>query len=147
MVKQVLLQNRVVLEIVEIENIRSDLDQLIEIMKVLREIGYSYAIDDITSGYNRIRLISETTPDYIKLDAPLIHKCNECENKQTIIKHMALIRAGIGSRVVAENMETPEELETVKQLRVKYAQGFHIAEPKKLEILYTKNNFKEELLV
>ncbi|KUO52329.1 MAG: hypothetical protein APF76_04655 [Desulfitibacter sp. BRH_c19] len=121
-------KDKVVLEITEVEEI-IDMECFLKILKELRKWGYRYSIDDIATGYNRIHLVINSTPDFIKLDGPIVKDCDQSTNKRSVIKHLVAIGKDIGSTVIAENIENSRELQTVQDLEVSYAQGFYLGKP------------------
>lgn len=121
-------KDRVILEITEIEEIL-DIKGFIKVLKNLKKNGCKYSADDIASGFNRLQLVMDTNPDYIKLDGPIIKSCYRYPNKRSAIKHLTALGKDIGSIVIAENIENNSELQTVKELGVPYAQGFYLGKP------------------
>lgn len=119
---------RVVLELTEHETI-TDYQMIAETLRPLRDSGVRIAVDDAGAGYASFRHILRLQPDYIKLDRSLI------SNIQTDLALQALATAFIrfasdtGGRIVAEGVETREELETLRKLGVKKAQGYYFSKP------------------
>ncbi|MEW6624015.1 MAG: EAL domain-containing protein [Bacillota bacterium] len=126
--KQNIPKDKVVLEITEVEEIL-DMEYFLRVLKKLRKSGYKYSIDDIATGYNRLHLVIHSAPDYIKLDDPIIRDCHKSTIKRSVIKHFVEISKDIGSILIAENIETRRELQTIQDLKVQYAQGFYLGKP------------------
>lgn len=120
--------HQVVIEITEhtpipdYASLRSTLDDL-------RQAGLEIAIDDLGSGYSGLRQWSELHPQYVKIDAHFVRDVNNCSKKRQFIHSIVEIARALGSRVVAEGIETREELETILALGVHYGQGYLLGRP------------------
>lgn len=113
-----------VLELTEQENNR-DRNGLVEAVQWIRgQLNCKIAIDDIASGYNRLRYLCDLEPDYVKIDRPLVQGCHLNQRKQAIIKGLCNITKLMGGKVIAEGIETIEESETLASLGVYLGQGF-----------------------
>ena len=120
--------NQVTLELVEMENIKDNKSKLADAVCNLKEYGYSVAIDDISSGFERLLLVSLLRPEYIKLDRPLIKNLGNRIN-QIIIKNLTNMARELNADIIAEGIETKNELEIVKELGVQFGQGFLLGKP------------------
>jgi EAL domain-containing protein (putative c-di-GMP-specific phosphodiesterase class I) len=117
-----------VLEITERTAIR-DYPQFQEYIKVFRERGFKFAVDDAGSGYAGLGSIANLDPDYIKLDISLISNIDTNFLKQNLVETLVRFAENHGGMVVAEGVERREEFETVKQLGVHLTQGFLFHKP------------------
>ncbi|MCL1820904.1 MAG: EAL and GGDEF domain-containing protein [Oscillospiraceae bacterium] len=92
---------------------------------------YGIAIDDVGSGYSGLGVILNVRPNLIKLHTSLIRDIDKDEIKQHLCK--ALVDFGMGAdiKILAEGIETEEELETLVKLNVDYGQGFFLGIPRK----------------
>ncbi len=91
--------------------------------------NYKIAIDDAGAGYSGLNLISDVNPNYIKLDMNLIRGIHEDSLKYALVKGMAELSKASGIALIAEGIETYEELQTVTDLGVQYGQGYFIQRP------------------
>ncbi|HEX7091826.1 MAG TPA: EAL domain-containing protein [Longimicrobiales bacterium] len=119
---------RVVLEITERVAI-TDYPRFQEHLAAFRALGFRFAVDDAGSGYAGLGSIANLAPDYIKLDISLISDIDSNFLKQNLVETMVGFAEGQGAQVVAEGVERPEELETIRQLGVHLAQGFLFKRP------------------
>ncbi len=119
---------RLVLEVTERAAIQN-LESFRERLKILRELGMEIAIDDLGSGYSALSLVAELDPDYIKLDMTLIRGIDESPVRQNLVRNMVSFAADLGARVVAEGVETREELQTVMELGAQFVQGYYLSMP------------------
>jgi EAL domain-containing protein (putative c-di-GMP-specific phosphodiesterase class I)/GGDEF domain-containing protein len=118
----------IVLEITERTAIR-DYPQFQEYIKVFRERGFRFAVDDAGSGYAGLGSIANLNPDYIKLDISLISNIDTNFLKQNLVETLVKFAENHGAKVVAEGVERREEFEAVKQLGVHLTQGFLFYKP------------------
>ncbi len=118
----------IVLEITE----RSDTGVFPELpsrVRALRARGFQIAIDDVGAGTSGLNLITTIRPDWLKLDRQLIADIDADPFRQSLIGAIAEFAYQNGIRIVAEGVERHEELETVIELGVGYAQGYFLARP------------------
>ena len=126
--KEVAHPERVVLEITERTAIK-DYPKFRERLKVLREIGYRFAVDDAGSGYAGLGSIANLEPDFIKLDISLINAIDTNFIKQNLVETMVRFANDHGAMVIAEGVERAEEFKTVRDLGVHLVQGFFLHRP------------------
>ncbi|MFP4446105.1 MAG: EAL domain-containing protein [Desulfosudaceae bacterium] len=93
------------------------------------DIGIVHAGDDMGTGYSDLERIMELNPGYMKVDMSFVKDIDKSFMKQEIIKALVNLSKNINSQVIVEGIETPEELETLKKLNVRYGQGFLFAHP------------------
>ncbi|MBU1075841.1 MAG: EAL domain-containing protein [Spirochaetes bacterium] len=91
--------------------------------------GFKISIDDAGAGYSSLKSIALLNPDFIKFDINLIRNIDSNLIKQNLVLALMDIALRIKANVIAEGVETNEELLTIKNLGVKYAQGFYFARP------------------
>jgi EAL domain-containing protein (putative c-di-GMP-specific phosphodiesterase class I) len=120
--------NLIVLEITERTAIR-DYPQFQEYIKLFRERGFRFAVDDAGSGYAGLGSIANLSPDYIKLDISLISNIDSNFLKQNLVETLVGFANNHGAQVVAEGVERREEFEIVKQIGVHLTQGFLFHKP------------------
>ena len=122
--------DRLVLEITERTAI-SDYPQFQEYLRVFRERGFRFAVDDAGSGYAGLGSIANLEPDYIKLDISLISNIDTNFLKQNLVETLVNFAENHGAKVVAEGVERREEFETVRQIGVHLTQGFLFHKPRR----------------
>jgi EAL domain-containing protein (putative c-di-GMP-specific phosphodiesterase class I) len=116
---------RVVIEITERTAIK-DYPRIRERLRMFRERGYRFAVDDAGSGYAGLGSIANLEPDFIKLDLSLITGIDTNPSKQRLVETMVRFANEQGARVIAEGVERAEEFATVKRLGVHLVQGFFL---------------------
>src|SRR5205085_5428081 len=119
------LAPRVVLEITE----RIGLDPATSTtqMTALRKLGYRIAVDDLGAGYAALGALATLEPEVVKLDMSLIRGIERHATKRRVVGAIATLCRELGSRVVAEGVETSAELLAVRELGVELIQGFLLA--------------------
>lgn len=118
----------VIFEITE-RNVIVDMDGFISSIAHYRSQNYMIAIDDAGAGYSGLNLISDVNPDFIKLDMKLIRDINSDNLKYALVKGMVEFSKVSNTFLIAEGIETYEELETLVALGVQYGQGYLIQHP------------------
>jgi EAL domain-containing protein (putative c-di-GMP-specific phosphodiesterase class I)/GGDEF domain-containing protein len=91
--------------------------------------GFKIAIDDVGAGYSGLNLISEIAPHYVKIDMKLIRNIHTDILKRGIIKGIVEFSNISNILLIAEGIESHEELETIINLGVQYGQGYFIQKP------------------
>jgi EAL domain-containing protein (putative c-di-GMP-specific phosphodiesterase class I) len=120
--------NNIVLEVTEKEAI-DNYDVFREAVKYYSDLGFAIAVDDTGTGYSSLETVIELKPQYIKIDISIVRGIDKNVLKQQLIKAMVGLSLEIDSVVIAEGIETKEELITLKQLGVHVGQGYLFAKP------------------
>lgn len=119
---------RIVLEITEHAPINNYAD-FRKALEPLREQGMRIAIDDAGSGYSSLQHVLEIEADIIKLDITLTQNINFNHRKYLLAKALCGFSKAINCSIVAEGVETVEELNTLRELGVDSAQGYLLGHP------------------
>jgi len=122
--------HNIVFEITE-RNAIADKEVFLEAIEHYRKQNYGIAIDDVGSGYSGLNVINDTKPDIIKLDIHLIKNIDKYETKQFLCKAMVDFGKNTDVKVIAEGIETEEELQTLIKLDVDFGQGYFLGMPRK----------------
>lgn len=120
--------NQVVFEITERNSIE-DYPSVKKALQHYRSQGYRIAIDDVGAGYSSLQSIVELRPDYMKVDRSIIQQIHKDDVKEHILTTLQEVAGKIGSELIAEGIETGEELDKLVQLGVPYAQGYWLGRP------------------
>jgi len=119
---------RVVVEVTEHAIVR-EYDALLRALGGLRERGVRLAVDDAGAGFASFRHVLELSPEIIKLDIHLTRGVHHDLSRQALVRSLVSFAGDVGSTLVAEGIETPEDLETLCQAQVPYGQGYLFARP------------------
>jgi diguanylate cyclase (GGDEF)-like protein len=107
-----------------------------EILPILRRLGVGISIDDFGIGYSSLSALADITADEIKIDRSFIIDIHKRPRSQGILKAIESLSEALGMTVIAEGVETFEELAYLQAAtRIKYAQGFYFSKPVFLEEL------------
>lgn len=119
---------QLIFEITEGENIE-DKAHLTSIIQEYKRQGFKTAIDDFGAGYSGLNLLAEFQPDLIKLDLALVRNIHQDRVKQAILHGIMIVCQEVGIDIIAEGVETKEELDFIVQSGIRYVQGFYFAAP------------------
>jgi len=120
------LQERLVVEITEEENLDKS---LIEKKKNVEGFSGMFALDDYGSGYNSEINLLELKPKFVKVDVTIVRDVDKDDNKQQIISNIVNYAHKRDMLIIAEGLETAEELRKVLELDVDLLQGYYLARP------------------
>ena len=126
------MEKRIVLEITEHEAI-NDYGVLAEALEPLRARGLRVAVDDVGAGYASLRHALQLAPDMVKMDISLTHDIDRDAGRRALAAALISFAAETDKTIVAEGIETAGELHALRQLGVRYGQGFYLARPAPLE--------------
>ena len=101
----------------------------------LRHGGVRLAVDDAGSGYSSLTHILKLAPDFIKLDRELIAGIDIDPVRRALVTSLVVFAVDTGAEILAEGVETADELETLRRLGVRYAQGYYLGRPAPLDAL------------
>lgn len=111
------------------EQTESD-DKEIQYMRgVFRRLNIETAIDDYGTGYSNISNLLRYMPNYVKVDRMIITEIQNSPQKQHFFREIATFAHDNDIKILAEGVETSEELETVIQLGADLIQGYYTAKP------------------
>ena len=119
---------KIIFEITEVEKAR-DNAHLRNIVREYKKQGFKTAIDDFGSGYSGLNLLSIFQPDFLKLDMELVRDIDADSIKQTIVKGVIQIAGDLGISVIAEGIETKNELDYLQSAGIHLCQGYYFARP------------------
>ena len=120
--------SRLSLEITESAYTESP-DQIIETVESLKKQEFLIEMDDFGSGYSSLNMLNQLPLDILKLDMQFIRSETAKPKSQGILRHIMDIAGTMGLRVVAEGVETDEQLERLREIGCDYGQGYYFAKP------------------
>jgi EAL domain-containing protein (putative c-di-GMP-specific phosphodiesterase class I) len=92
-------------------------------------LGFGLAVDDIGTGYGSLEAIAHLRPEYVKVDLSIIREIHKNPVKQELLRAVVDIGKKIGAKILAEGVETQEELDVVRSFDVDFVQGYKLARP------------------
>jgi EAL domain-containing protein (putative c-di-GMP-specific phosphodiesterase class I) len=100
---------------------------------VLKEIcsrgGAYLVVDDLGAGHSNLKRIVDLEPHVVKLDLALVRGIEKSRRQQILVRQVVSLCEELGAKVVAEGIETEEELRAVLDTGAHYGQGYLFAKP------------------
>jgi EAL domain-containing protein (putative c-di-GMP-specific phosphodiesterase class I) len=119
---------QIVLEMTEHSKVH-DFQHFRQLLNYFQFQGFRLALDDVGSGYSGLQTIAEIKPDFIKIDMALIRELHLHPIKQDLTATIVRFSTQSGVMLIAEGVETIEELRCLQGLGVRFAQGYLFARP------------------
>ena len=118
---------------------------LIDTVILLREYGFLVSMDDFGAGYSSLNSLKDLPLDVVKLDGELFRKTEEVERGQTVIRNTISMAKDLHMKVVAECIETREQVEFLCTVGCDIIQGYYYAKPMPVEQFETLYMLRQEL--
>lgn len=118
----------IVIEITESSTIR-DYAILRDAVTRFKSLGFKIALDDLGEGTSGLRLWSELSPEYVKIDKHFIANIHNDPIKLEFVRGIQKIAIESNTLTIAEGIETKEELAVIKDLKIDFAQGYLFGRP------------------
>ncbi len=125
--------DRVVVEITEHAAI-DDYACLLAALAPLRDAGLRVAVDDTGAGYASLRHVLAILPDFVKLDISLVRGIDADRSRRALAAGLVTFAEASGAAIIAEGIETAEELAVLRELGVSHGRGYHLARPAPLVV-------------
>ncbi|MBB4301040.1 Amt family ammonium transporter [Rhodobium orientis] len=122
---------RLEIEITENVLIEDD-ERALEILKALKKLGVGISLDDFGTGYSSLSYLSRFPFDAIKIDRSFVHSVSRSENVLAIVETIVRLGRALGMRIVAEGVETAEQLVLLQAEGCDEIQGYLIGRPQPL---------------
>ena len=120
--------SRVIVELTERDEI-DDLRRLQQTFTHLQQYGLRIAADDVGSGNSGLRLLSQVQFDIVKIDLSLVQDGVHRLGSRTVLRSLRDLALSQEARVVAEGVETSEQLQVIRELDIGAGQGFLLGRP------------------
>lgn len=118
--------SRLILELTE-SAVINDIDAAAVTLCKLRTLGVRIALDDFGAGYASLQHLRAFPVDIVKLDRSFV--ASSLEHDSTVLSGLIKMAANLGMETVGEGIEEPGQLDMLRALHCRYAQGFLIARP------------------
>jgi EAL domain-containing protein (putative c-di-GMP-specific phosphodiesterase class I) len=99
----------------------------------LKDLGVSLSIDDFGTGYSSLSYLHRFPFDTLKIDRSFVAALDDRRENQEIIRTIALLAHALGKDVIAEGVESADQLARLDALGIEYAQGFIFSHPLEVE--------------
>ncbi|CAD5268214.1 MULTISPECIES: EAL domain-containing protein [Halomonadaceae] len=120
--------HRLIFEITETERVR-DRQHLCNIINAYRSMGFKTALDDFGNGYANLDLLTDLTPDKLKIDRELVMNCDKDLRRQALLNAIILLAQELDMTLIAEGVETRAEALWLARAGIVHQQGFYYAKP------------------
>jgi EAL domain-containing protein (putative c-di-GMP-specific phosphodiesterase class I) len=120
--------DRIVIEITE-KLVIENYNLFREAMAYFTDLGMSFAVDDVGSGYSGLESIARLKPTFLKIDIALIRDVHVSRVNRAICEAIIALGHGIGAAVIGEGIQAEEEAQALLEMGVDWGQGFHLGRP------------------
>jgi EAL domain-containing protein (putative c-di-GMP-specific phosphodiesterase class I) len=120
--------SQLTLEITE-STLMHRLDSALEVMSQLRELGVGLSVDDFGTGYSSLSYLSTLPITSLKIDRSFVQRLHEDTKDTEVVKAVITLGHALGKTVIAEGIETPEQLAKLRALGCGLGQGYLLARP------------------
>lgn len=130
-----------VFEITEQANIKSE-ELVIGVMNDLRAKGIRLSLDDFGTGYSTLGYLHRFPVDFLKIDRSFVESVDRVTENTRIVETIVSLAEHIGMSVIAEGVETREQMDFLRRIKCEYAQGFYFSHP--VELIKIQELLKKE---
>ena len=102
---------------------------LMENMRELKEKGCTFSLDDFGTGESNLNYIVDMPVDIVKFDRSMVQKYFSSERAKIVMTASVNMVKQLGYKIVAEGVESFEQLESMKELGIDFIQGFYFSKP------------------
>ncbi len=106
-----------------------NLEEALRVLKRLKALGVRLAIDDFGTGYSNLAYLAALPFDTLKIDRSFVHKLSTEPRIGAIIETIGNLGRGLGLNVIAEGIETEEQLAFMRRIHCHEVQGYLLARP------------------
>ena len=121
--------DRLIFEITEAEQV-ADRAHVRAIVDDYKKRGFKVALDDFGAGYSGLNLLADIPTDILKLDMSLIRDVHRRPAALTIIRSVVALATELGCDLIAEGIETLDELSALRDCGISLVQGYLLAKPR-----------------
>ena len=107
----------------------------IELLIELKRLGVSIALDDFGTGYSSLSYLKRLPIDVLKIDKSFVDGIGVDEKSEYIAESIIKLSHSLNLKVVAEGVETKEQLGYLNKMKCDIAQGYYFSKPEKFEII------------
>lgn len=111
----------------------NDMERMKKILDSIKLLGVKIALDDFGTGYSSLNHIREIPFDMIKVDQSFVKELADDAYSQSFVKMVAELAETLGVNICVEGIETEAQYEVVRNMKVKYIQGYYFDRPMKCE--------------
>ena len=101
----------------------------LEALTALRRLGVRLAVDDFGTGYSSLSHLSRLPIDSLKIDRSFVHQLRRNSDDAAVVAAIVQLGSTLRKAVVAEGIETADQVAQLRELGCEMGQGFHFAKP------------------
>jgi EAL domain-containing protein (putative c-di-GMP-specific phosphodiesterase class I) len=106
-----------------------DTEIFLSSLRDIRALGAQIALDDVGLAQSNFQRILDCNPEFLKLDRCIVHDCDRDRRRQAILRSLEILASDLGSSLIAEGVETHEELNALYSHDIRLFQGFLFSKP------------------
>ena len=111
------------------------LEAALPTLNELRAFGVGLSLDDFGSGYSSLRHLSALPVSSLKIDRGFVRKLQRGSGEAAVLRAIVLLGASLGKSIIAEGIESAEQMEQLRLLGCRVGQGYHLARPLAAELI------------
>ena len=121
-------RERLIFEFTENEEMGSP-QHVNSIIETYKSVGFTVAIDDFGAGHSGLEMFARFAPDEVKLDMSLIRNIDTDLRRRAIVRSVVSMCEELDTLLIAEGIETADEARALRELGIRFHQGFWYAKP------------------
>ena len=111
------------------------LEAALPMLKELRRLGVGLSVDDFGTGYYSLQHLSSLPENSLKIDRGFIAELHSGSNEAAVVRAIILLGKSLGKAIIAEGIETEEQLEQLREMGCEVGQGYHLSRPLPAELI------------
>jgi EAL domain-containing protein (putative c-di-GMP-specific phosphodiesterase class I) len=104
-------------------------DEATAVLTTLRGMGIQLLMDDFGTGYSSLSYLHRFPMNSLKIDASFVRRMDIGHKDASIVQTIVALARSFGMDLIAEGVETPDQLARLRGMSVDYGQGYHFAKP------------------
>lgn len=120
--------NQLELELTE-RTIMNDTEGIVEKLIKLKNMGFKISIDDFGTGYSSLSYLNRFPLNYLKIDGSFVKQITTLKDMQAIVDCIIMLAHRLHIKVVAEGVETKEQVKLLKEMDCDIIQGYYYSRP------------------
>jgi EAL domain-containing protein (putative c-di-GMP-specific phosphodiesterase class I) len=110
-----------------------DPERIVALLNRIKEFGFTVAIDDFGTGFSSLSYLGSLPIDSLKIDRSFVMALHEKRQNVEIVRAVVMLAKALGRKVIAEGIETVDQLAMLRQLGVDEGQGYLLSRPLRAE--------------